>query len=184
MDHNIFAGDQPNSETFQTLVHQVVPKRGMAFSRTCSCDNNIVPQGSDIAWGTFLHPFLSESWLVVMVVLLLTAATLALVVMAGRYLPCFSPSNIYKFKTIVGSPPALSSPCPSAWSSSPPPTGALRSGGGAQLLVICRQGVSHTFVRVGVSQCILGSKRLVFKFLESCSSWCSLWGHYCTGIGR
>ena len=85
----IFCGVQPNSETFQTLVHQVVPKRGMAFSRTCSCDNNIVPQGSDIAWGTFLHPFLSESWLVVMVVLLLTAATLALVVMAGRYLPCF-----------------------------------------------------------------------------------------------
>ena len=47
----------------------------------------ITIQGSDIAWDTFLMPFLSESWLVVMVVLLLTAATLALVVVAGRYLP-------------------------------------------------------------------------------------------------
>ena len=34
-----------------------------------------VIQGSDIAWGTFLMPFLSESWVVVIVVLLLTAAT-------------------------------------------------------------------------------------------------------------
>ena len=91
VDHAFLAGDQPNSET-----DFGPPSQEMAFSKTCSRDNNIVPQGSDIAWGTFLHPFLSESWLVVMVVLLLTAATLALVVMAGRYLPCFSPSNIYK----------------------------------------------------------------------------------------
>ena len=47
----------------------------------------MVIQGSDIAWSTFLMPFLSESWLVVIIVLLLTAATLALVVVAGRYLP-------------------------------------------------------------------------------------------------
>ena len=47
------------------------------------CDARTI-QGSDIAWGTFLMPFLSESWLVVIAVLLIVAAILALVVVAGR----------------------------------------------------------------------------------------------------